>query len=73
MFRQGGESEAFSKRAIESLVKKLKVIIYIKSHLSLPLNAHSNVCCRCVVRPTTISVRYYPLLKPPSHQLFING
>jgi hypothetical protein len=23
-FRQGGESEAFSKRAIESLVKKLK-------------------------------------------------
>lgn len=25
--RQGGESEGFSKRAIESLVKKLKVII----------------------------------------------
>lgn len=27
--RQGGESEGFSKRAIESLVKKLKVNIYI--------------------------------------------
>ena len=24
LFRQGGESESFSKRAIESLVKKLK-------------------------------------------------
>ena len=27
--RQGGESESFSKRAIESLVKKLKVIVVI--------------------------------------------
>lgn len=32
--RQGGESEGFSKRAIESLVKKLKVsIIYISISL----------------------------------------
>lgn len=29
--RQGGESESFSKRAIESLVKKLKVNFYILS------------------------------------------
>jgi len=27
--RQGGESEGFSKRAIESLVKKLKVRLYV--------------------------------------------
>lgn len=27
--RQGWESEGFAKRAIESLVKKLKVILYI--------------------------------------------
>ena len=27
--RQGGESEGFAKRAIESLVKKLKVILMV--------------------------------------------
>ena len=27
--RQGGESESFSKRAIESLVKKLKVLLFV--------------------------------------------
>lgn len=31
--RQGGESEGFSKRAIESLVKKLKVIILLNGIL----------------------------------------
>lgn len=34
--RQGGETEGFSKRAIESLVKKLKVnLIYISISLTL--------------------------------------
>jgi MAD (mothers against decapentaplegic) family protein 4 len=30
--RQGGESEGFSKRAIESLVKKLKVITILSTY-----------------------------------------
>lgn len=35
--RQGGESESFSKRAIESLVKKLKVKDYFSTKVFLEL------------------------------------
>lgn len=48
--RQGGESEGFAKRAIESLVKKLKVICISYLNIIFMSHALTNILvCVCVL------------------------
>jgi len=44
--RQGGESEGFAKRAIESLVKKLKVITFLNGVIFFYIHACQNYLMR---------------------------
>lgn len=45
--RQGGESEGFSKRAIESLVKKLKVSLSLHVTNFMFVKSNPYICIKC--------------------------
>lgn len=55
--RQGGESELFSKRAIESLVKKLKEKREELDALIAAITNNGSLATRCVTIPRTLDGR----------------
>ena len=55
--RQGGESEQFSKRAVESLVKKLKEKREDLDHLIMAITTNGTRTTKCVTIPRTLDGR----------------